>query len=410
MRQALTLAMLAALVLAAAAAAQEEEREQPTRLVTDHWSRYTYPTTFPAGARVYIIVRGDTLWDIAERHYDNPLVWPNIHSANPYIADPHWIYPGDPLVLPGLAIAEPGRVVAEAGAVGEEGKPEEQPRERPAAAEPEPEALEEEFVPEARTVFATEPRQSPEYRLALSELDLYCSCVVYPVLPDTDLWVIGKEEAGQIEASTYDIVYMNHGRDRVAVGDMFVTANLVGPVSDPLSDSQVGTAFQEVGLVRVILAGEDHAVAEVVMGCDGLTEGAILTPYEPRPNPVVWTRRVFDTEAQYIELGHGPVGAIVYTNYESLGVGTGDVVAINLGSEHGLRIGDRVQAFRSRSLSTRNMQLRRGDRVQVEIHRVVAELIVFRVFSTTATGRITYAVDSLRVGDLVTPAPRRAAD
>ena len=405
MRQALTLAMLAALILAAAAAAQQEEREPPTRQVTDHWSRYTYPTTFPAGARVYIIVRGDTLWDIAERHYDNPLVWPTIHSANLYIADPHWIYPGDPLVLPGLAIAEPGRVVAEAG------KPEERPRERPAAAEPEPEALEaEEVVPEGRTVFATEPRQSPDYRLALGELDLYCSCVVYPALPDTDLWVVGMEAAGQLEASTYDIVYMNHGRDRVAAGDTFVAANLVGPVSDPRSGSRVGTAFQEVGLVRVILVGEDHAVAEVVMGCDGFAEGTILTPYEPRPNPVVWTRRVFDTEAQYTELGQGPVGAIVYTNYESLGVGTGDVVAINLGSEHGLRIGDRVQVFRSRSLSARNVQLRRGDRVRAEIHRVVAELVVFRVFSTTASGRITYAVDSLRVGDLVTPAPRRAAD
>lgn len=53
-----------------------------------------------AGAR-YLVRSGDTLWTIARRETGDGAAWPAIYQANrSRIADPHWIYPGQSLMVP----------------------------------------------------------------------------------------------------------------------------------------------------------------------------------------------------------------------------------------------------------------------------------------------------------------------
>jgi len=47
----------------------------------------------------YIVVKGDTLWDISAMFLQYPWHWPEIWQANPQVENPHLIYPGDELTL-----------------------------------------------------------------------------------------------------------------------------------------------------------------------------------------------------------------------------------------------------------------------------------------------------------------------
>jgi LysM domain len=54
----------------------------------------------PDAPKRHVVVRGDTLWDISGLYLKNPFRWPELWGFNKdKIKNPHWIYPGQVLVL-----------------------------------------------------------------------------------------------------------------------------------------------------------------------------------------------------------------------------------------------------------------------------------------------------------------------
>ncbi len=56
-------------------------------------------TIRPDAPERYIVVKGDTLWDISKHFLNDPWLWPEVWQLNPEIANPHLIYPGDIIFL-----------------------------------------------------------------------------------------------------------------------------------------------------------------------------------------------------------------------------------------------------------------------------------------------------------------------
>jgi len=47
----------------------------------------------------YTIQKGDTLWDLSQRFFDSPDLYPELWNKNDQIPNPHWIYPGEQIRL-----------------------------------------------------------------------------------------------------------------------------------------------------------------------------------------------------------------------------------------------------------------------------------------------------------------------
>jgi len=81
------LSIIVAGVLAVTAAPMAMAQSDPPRLAENAPDRY-------------VVVPGDTLWGIAARFLKDPYRWPDVWEPNKdRVKNPHWIYPGDVLVL-----------------------------------------------------------------------------------------------------------------------------------------------------------------------------------------------------------------------------------------------------------------------------------------------------------------------
>src|SRR5262245_18817101 len=228
------------------------------RKVGNHWTPYQPPDpeSFPEGAQIHVIVNGDTLWGMAGTHFQNPYLWPQIWYENRYILDCHWIYPGDPLLLPPRPTVL-SEIVPADGTPGEPAQP---------APDMGEEAEEETEVAQEPPAETSDDSGGPA--LAADHSDLYCAGEVRPAYEKTELYIANSEEP-KIGLSTGDLVYLSGGKDgnKVRPGDTFVVIARGSEVFHPVTDKWLGTYVRRLGRVKVLAVQDRTSIAEITESC-----------------------------------------------------------------------------------------------------------------------------------------------
>lgn len=378
--------LIAALLLMTAipAAAQDPAESEPAgETAAPHWSPYTPPGDLSSEDQVYTIIRGDNLWNLAARFYGDPLLWPQIWDANRYIEDAHWIYPGDPLVIPGAPQVAAQRMVGGEEEFGEEPMPGD------AVAD-----LEGEPVPPGEMVdpnAAGDSGQPPEGFAVSSEtpgalvnpVDVYCAPLIVPDLTPYEYGISGAEEMDKVAQSVDNIVYLDGGEDDgISAGDRFYVHHKYGKVKHPETGRNLGWALRQLAELEVLCTTEHNATAVITHACAGVIIGDLIIPWEELPIPVVNPTRPLGLCE---EPSGGTEGYLVYFPDDQRAVAEGNLAVIDKGSDDGAGPGDFFAIYR----------FLEGH------HLMLGEAVVVRTERDTATVKIIASFREMYIGDRV---------
>lgn len=336
----------------------------------------------------YVVVKGDTLWDISGRFLDKPWQWPAIWHANPQIENPHLIYPGDVISL-----------------VYVDG------------------------VPQLRLRRGDTVKLSPSIRV--TDRDDAISAVPFSAIAPfiRNLRVLSPEEFEGLPyivanedtrlTATYTDVTYARGLD-AAVGEEFVVARLLSiydsfgdpaeirrvipkpswpqvpavwdhdkdlynPVSpwDRGPSNPMGYEMVEVSRVRVAKAGE-ISVLDIIRDRTEVRAGDYILPANDQGYESTFFPRAMDSIPEGLR--------ILATSGQKAGVGQYQIVAINGGSSQGLQPGHVFSAFNSGDVVQDRTGFRYGSfsrDAEVQLPDVFNGLVmVFRTFDDISYGMV----------------------
>lgn len=275
------------------------------------------------------VVKGDTLWDLAEHYYQNPFDWRRIWEANQQqVADPNLILPGWVLTIPGreaqvtdVAVETPGEPAAE---------PAEEPMAPPAARSLKDEA----------TIF---DQDTSVIRSGV----LRSSSAQYSAVPRGLVWSApwlirqgqSDEPMGRIEsfaggasnsetARSYDRIRVSFTGSVPAVGTVLQAYRLEKTIED------VGEVMIPTGVVTIAEAEGDGAIAVVSAEYARMTLGDFL-------RPVPEYTLAMGNYAQPVN--GGPQAMVMGFSGPNVLQDIGSIAFLDQGAQDGVSIGDEYE-------------------------------------------------------------------
>ena len=311
----------------------------------------TTPQLFAGTVRepiLYVVQKGDTLWDISERFFKDPFFWPNLWSRNPAIGNPHVIYPGQKLRI----LHDRIEVVT---------TPPPQPLTAAVKSSPPGEA-----EPIREKVFLV---VGSEGFIAEKEL----GGVGHIIATNHDRGIVGAED------TVYTDIGSLHGAHK---GDRFSIYSKQEVVTHPLRHVTVGYKIVPLGTLELTELTPDGSRALITESFREISSGAFLLPWRN-------SRREIPLKSSSLPLS----GIIMESLTGNKAVGAGDLVYLDLGKEQGLELGNMLHLVRQPI----------PDRPYVGPlpQELVAALVVVGVGRDSSTAIIIKSVETVYLGEKV---------
>ena len=369
--------LLVALALAIPGLSAQETASSNAIKIEAHTSKWDYPKELqvPEGSKTHMVQKGDTLWDLSGKYLGNPYAWPQIWELNQWVKDPHWIYPGDPLII------DLARAVATADSVPEAVanlQPDQRRADPSAVRRPELGFSFQDFI------------QLPFFAFEGAEAH-YKGQGAFTITANKreDRQYLGEGET----------IYMNGGTDQgVKAGDRFLILKTVARhVMHPtIAKKQLGDVIQQVGVVRVYSAQSKGSVAVIERSLDTVEVGDHLVKFT-EPANVPLQLRTDTTEPVKVAANSG---VVVYSRGGKQHSSGGDMIIIDRGANDGIKVGEVLLAVRVRSFPVGSG----GEKVPPTETTTyyLGQALVVRTDPQTATCRVLRSNEELQSGDTVT--------
>lgn len=352
----------------------------------------------------YVVVKGDTLWDIAGKFLEKPWQWPAIWRANPQVANPHLIYPGDRLSL--VYIDGKPQLVVNGGKPTVRLSPEIRRTPRDAIPPVEWSAIES-FVRNARVLPADEAVDLP-YVVANESQRHNATTKDLTYVRGID-GRIGEEFAIVRKRHTY---YDENGEMKRGKPHRF--AEHLPPEDEypddiwnatmswrKMNPPILGIEYWDVAVGRLVKQG-DPATLEIQSDTAGINVGDNILPIDD----YVYPEQIFPHA-----MGTVPEGMeVVALTQARYGAGHYQIVAISGGSNQGVELGHVFSAFRPGKRiqdevkyptgSWEDEKTLNGDKVTLP-DQYSAHILVFRVFDEVSYAMIMDGKRPVREGDIL---------
>lgn len=307
----------------------------------------------------YTVVKDDTLWDISGKFLSKPWKWPELWHANPQVANPHLIYPGDRLSL--VYVDGQPRIMLNRGA--SRGTIKLSPKSR--------------STPMAEAIPTIPLRAINSFLLSNRIVDSKAefSEAPYVVAGNAERVVSGSGDRIYVRGEVEDnAIYGLYRQGRSYLDP--ITQEFLGINADDIGSGEVVAVDGDVSTMQLTRTTQEVRIADRLFSTEERAINSTFVPSEP------------NTEIN---------GVILDVPRGVSQIGQFDVVTINKGARDGLLEGNVLAVYKTGETVRDRMS---GESVKIPDERS-GLLMIFRTYDKLSYGLVLYASRQLAVMDKV---------